>query len=139
VAEIRYKDKKGNDIDRWTMVTDDFSSLTGGVSGHTRTLGMDFQLYYADKAHTRICAVVTYVYAGSPAAEKGMGRGDVVLTVDGREMTPENYRNTVSVRRSDEHMLRSLHSTEKFLTEEETKELLRALAAENERAKTSNK
>jgi hypothetical protein len=36
-------------------------------------------------------------------------------------------------------MLRSLHSTEKFLTEEETKELLRALAAENERAKTSNK
>ncbi|MBR6397927.1 MAG: helix-turn-helix transcriptional regulator [Lachnospiraceae bacterium] len=55
------------------------------------------------------------------------------------KMTPENYRNTVSVRRSDEHMLRSLHSMEKFLTEEETKELLRALAAENERAKTSNK
>lgn len=95
VAEIRYKDKKGNDIDRWTMVTDDFSSLTGGVSGHTRTLGMDFQLYYADKAHTRICAVVTYVYAGSPAAEKGLGRGDVVMTVDGREMTTENYQDLV--------------------------------------------
>ena len=95
VAEIRYKDKKGNDIDRWTMVTDDFSSLTGGVSGHTRTLGMDFQLYYADKAHTRICAVVTYVYADSPAAGAGLVRGDVVMTVDGREMTTDNYQDLV--------------------------------------------
>ena len=95
VAEVRYKDKKGNDIDRWTMVTDDFSSLTGGVSGHTRTLGMDFQLYYFDKTRTRVCAIVTYVYAGSPAAEKGLGRGDVVLTVDGQEMTPENYQDLV--------------------------------------------
>lgn len=55
------------------------------------------------------------------------------------KMTPEAYRNTVSVRRSDDHMLRSLHSTEKFLTEKETKELLRFLALENEKAKTSNK
>ena len=95
VAEIRFKDAGGNDIDRWTMLTDDFASLTGDVSGHTRTLGMDFQLYYADKAHTRVCAVVTYVCAGSPAAEAGLGRGDVVLTVDGREMKPDNYRELV--------------------------------------------
>ena len=95
VAEIRFKDAGGNDIDRWTMLTDDFASLTGDVSGHTRTLGMDFQLYYADKAHTRVCAVVTYVCAGSPAAEAGLGRGDVVLTVDGQEMKPDNYRELV--------------------------------------------
>ena len=95
VAEIRFKDAGGNDIDRWTMLTDDFASLTGDVSGHTRTLGMDFQLYYADKAHTRVCAVVTYVCVGSPAAEAGLGRGDVVLTVDGREMKPDNYRELV--------------------------------------------
>ena len=95
VAEIRFKDAGGNDIDRWTMLTDDFASLTGDVSGHTRTLGMDFQLYYADKAHTRVCAVVTYVCVGSPAAEAGLGRGDVVLTVDGQEMKPDNYRELV--------------------------------------------
>ena len=95
VAEIRFKDAGGKDIDRWTTLTDDFASLTGGVSGHTRTLGMDFQLYYADKAHTRVCAVVTYVCAGSPAAEAGLDRGDVVLAVDGREMKPDNYRELV--------------------------------------------
>ena len=96
VAEIRYKDAAGKDIDRWTMVTDDFASFTGGVSGHTRTLGMDFVLYYTDKTRTRICAVVTYVHAGSPAAEAGIGRGDTVRTVDGYEMTKDNYRDLVS-------------------------------------------
>ena len=96
VAEIRYKDAAGKDIDRWTMVTDDFASFTGGVSGHTRTLGMDFVLYYTDKTRTRICAVVTYVHAGSPAAEAGIGRGDTVRTVNGYEMTKDNYRDLVS-------------------------------------------
>ncbi|MBR5679177.1 MAG: hypothetical protein IKX19_00865, partial [Clostridia bacterium] len=35
------------------------------------------------------CAVVTYTYAGSPAEKAGLRRGDVVLTVDGAEMTPD--------------------------------------------------
>ena len=91
VAEVRYKDAQGNDIDRWTMLTDDYSSLQGGVSGHTRTLGMDFQLYYVDKAQSRICAVVTYTYAGSPARKAGLKRGDVVLSVDGVTLNMDNY------------------------------------------------
>jgi C-terminal processing protease CtpA/Prc len=95
VADIRYKDAAGKDIDRWTMLTDDFASLVGGVSGHTRTFGMDFVLYYADQTHTRICAVVTYTYDASPAAAAGLKRGDVILTVDGREMKPNSYQTIV--------------------------------------------
>lgn len=95
VADLRYKNARGEDIDRWTMLTDDFSSLTGSVSGHTRTLGLDFQLYYTDKTQTRICAVVTYTYAGSPAETAGLKRGDVILTVDGATMTPDNYLDKV--------------------------------------------
>ena len=92
VKDIRYKDADGKDIDRWTLLTDDFEALQGGVSGHTRTFGMDFLLYYASDAHDRIVAVVTYTYADSPADKAGLRRGDVVLTVDGREMTPVNYQ-----------------------------------------------
>ncbi|MBQ9192541.1 MAG: hypothetical protein IJ156_02325 [Bacteroidales bacterium] len=98
VADVRYKDAEGNDIDRWTMLTDDFASLSGGVSGHTRTMGLDFRLYYADKAHTRVCAVVTYTCAGSPAEKAGLGRGDAILTLDGEELTPDNYRDLVQDR-----------------------------------------
>ena len=95
VADIRYKDAAGKDIDRWTLLTDDYASLIGGVSGHTRTIGMDFNLYFADKAKTRICAVVTYTYNLGPAAQAGLGRGDIILAVDGREMTPDNYKEIV--------------------------------------------
>jgi C-terminal processing protease CtpA/Prc len=98
VADVRYKDAAGEDIDRWTMLTDDFAGLTGNVSGHTRTFGMDFQLYYADQAKTRICAVVTYTCASSPAEQAGLGRGDVILTVDGLKMTPDNYQEVVRER-----------------------------------------
>ena len=95
VADIRYKDAAGKDIDRWTMLTDDFASLIGGVSGHTRTFGMDFQLYYVDNSHQRVCAVVTYTYDASPAAAAGLKRGDTILTVDGLEMTRGNYQEIV--------------------------------------------
>ena len=95
VADIRYKDAAGKDIDRWTMLTDDFASLIGGVSGHTRTFGMDFQLYYVDSSHQRVCAVVTYTYDASPAAAAGLKRGDAILTVDGQEMTRGNYQAIV--------------------------------------------
>ena len=95
IAAIRYKDAAGEDIDRWTVLTDDFASMKGGVSGHTRTLGLDFSLYYVDKSRQRVCAVVTFVYADSPAAKAGLGRGDVILTLDGEEMTPDNYQDLV--------------------------------------------
>ena len=98
VADIRYKDAAGKDIDRWTMLTDDFASLVGGVSGHTRTVGMDFVLYYADQARTRIVAVVTYTYGDSPAARAGLRRGDAILTVDGLEMKSDNYQKVVRER-----------------------------------------
>ena len=60
VAKIRYKDAKGDDIDRWTMVTDDFDSFYGSVSGNRKTYGFDFVLYYTDDTRTSLCAVVTF-------------------------------------------------------------------------------
>lgn len=95
VKDIRYKDANGKDIDRWTMLTDDMASMQGSVSGHTRTLGMDFQLYLADESGTTVCAVVTFVYAGSPAEKAGLRRGDIILKVDGSVMTIDNYRTMV--------------------------------------------
>ena len=95
VEEVRYKDAAGNDIDHWTLLTDDLDALLGGVSGHTRTFGLDFRLYYADEAREEIVAVVTFTYAGSPAEKAGLARGDRILTVDGRGMTPDNYQHLV--------------------------------------------
>ena len=95
VSDVRYKDAAGKDIDRWTMLTDDFSGLQGNVSGHTRTFGLDFLLYYVDQKQKKVCAVVTYTYGNSPAEAAGLKRGDVILTVDGKEMTTDNYQDIV--------------------------------------------
>ena len=89
VQKIRYKNAKGEDIDRWTMLTDDFSSFYGSVTGNQKTYGFDFTLAYYDE--TTICAVVTYTYADSPATEAGLKRGDLILKVNGKTMTASNY------------------------------------------------
>ena len=98
VAMVRYKDAEGKDIDKWTQVIDDFESFTSSVAGVSTTLGLDFKLYYADPSKSRVCAIVTFVYAGSPAEQAGLGRGDVIAEVDGMAMTPDNYVSIVNER-----------------------------------------
>ena len=84
VQKIRYKNAKGEDIDRWTMLTDDFSSFYGSVTGNQKTYGFDFTLYGYDG--TTACAVVTYTYADSPAADVGLKRGDAIYKVNGKTL-----------------------------------------------------
>ena len=95
VKQIRYKDAEGKDIDRWTMVTDDFSSFYGSISGNRKTYGFDFVLFYYDKAHTSLCAVVTFTYPGSPAEQAGLKRGDTIVKVNGKSIPAENYSSLI--------------------------------------------
>ena len=96
VAELRYKNAAGEDIDRWTMLTDDFDDFYGSVSGTQKTYGFDFILMYLDSSHTTICAVLTFVYADSPAAAAGLKRGDVIVAVNGTAMNGSNYVSIVN-------------------------------------------
>lgn len=90
VKAIRYKDSAGKDIDRWTMMTDDFESFTSSVAGVYTTTGFDFVLY-SYKGGTQVVGVVTFTYADSPARKAGLKRGDVFDKVNGMTMTPANY------------------------------------------------
>ena len=96
VKTIRYKNAKGEDIDRWTMMTDDYESFIGDIQGVYKTTGLDFVLYYADSAHKKVIGVVTYTYAGSPAEKAGLRRGDVFTEVNGTEMTADNYADLIN-------------------------------------------
>ena len=96
IRDIRYKNEVGEDIDKWTVMTDDFESFTGSVSGVYRTTGLDFQLYYADQTKKKVVGVVTFVYRDSPASRAGLVRGDVFTKVNGQEMTADNYSALVN-------------------------------------------
>ena len=88
VESIRYK-QDGKDYDRWTEVTDNFGQMTSSVEGISTTYGCDIILMKLDE--TYICAVVTVVYAGSPAKEAGLQRGDVIVRINGERMSRGNY------------------------------------------------
>ena len=95
VKQVRYKDASGKDIDHWTMLTDDFASFYGDVSGNGQTYGFDFQLYYFDSSRSSLCAVVTFTYPGSPAEKAGLKRGDVIVEVNGKTIPAENYASLI--------------------------------------------
>ena len=83
-------------MDRWTKLYEDYSSFESFSTGKGETFGMDFSLYYYDEAQTQICAVVNYTYENSPARQTGIRRGDVILSIDGEILTPDNYMTVAS-------------------------------------------
>ena len=93
IRDIRYK-KNGKEYDRWTDITDDYDSMTSSVQGVSTTYGCDIMLMMLDA--TNVCAVVTIVYAGSPAAQAGLKRGDVIIQVNGTQMTKTNYYQLIT-------------------------------------------
>ena len=89
---VRYKDASGKDIDKWTMMTDDYESMVGGTDGVSYgTYGCNYKLYLKEQGKDDVVAFVTFTYPGSPAEKAGLKRGDVVLEIDGKPMNQSNY------------------------------------------------
>lgn len=92
VKKARYKDKFGEDVDKWTMMTDDYTGMTGSTDGvSTGTYGCNFALFYKEEGSDAVVAFVTFTYPDSPAEKAGLQRGDVVLEIDGKELDMTNY------------------------------------------------
>lgn len=92
VKDIRYKDRNGKDIDRWTQMLTSYSETINSMSGQTTSYGYDFLFYHIQENSDALCAVVTLCYPNTPASDAGLKRGDVVLKINGKDITMDNYQ-----------------------------------------------
>jgi C-terminal processing protease CtpA/Prc len=78
-------------IDRFSWIDSSASNLADGINGNIKVLGIKYSIFYTDNTQANIAFVIAYVLKGSPAEKAGLKRGDIILKVDDKTITPSNY------------------------------------------------
>ena len=87
VLKIRYKEN-GKDVDRWTRLFDNYSEETANIE---TTYGFEYALYQAGSSK-QLVLVTTLVYPGSPAEKAGLKRGNLIVGLNNKPITTDNYQ-----------------------------------------------
>lgn len=83
-------------VDRFSMVTDDIDALQNEFNGISKVFGISYSLSYIDNDKSNIAAFLNYVVKGSPAEAAGLKRGDILMKVNGTQLTSSNYTSLLS-------------------------------------------
>lgn len=76
--------------DKWSFITDDVESLKNSFEGVETTFG--YSLAFGRFSNTgNIFALVEYIYPNTPAAQAGIKRGDIIVLMNGKDITDSNY------------------------------------------------
>ncbi|SEJ48380.1 C-terminal processing protease CtpA/Prc, contains a PDZ domain [Dyadobacter sp. SG02] len=83
-------------VDRFSMVTEDFDALQNEFNGISKIFGISYSLSYIDNGKSNLAAFLNYVVKGSPAETAGLKRGDILMKVNGTQLTSSNYTSLLS-------------------------------------------
>ena len=89
VKEIRYH-QGGKEVDHWTELMSDLSSMTSSVQGLGLSFGYDLMSGAISNKQGCYFLIVCYVNKGKPAEKAGLKRGDIIMTIDGNDITASN-------------------------------------------------
>lgn len=89
----KYFSKLLNEKDIFSFITDDADAFKQEQNGISTDMGWDYSFMYGDSERKTVVASINYVYKGTPADRAGILRGDYVMSVNGKQMTPSNYRD----------------------------------------------
>lgn len=95
VDEIRYHES-GTEVDHWTMLTDDLKSFTNSVQGLGVTYGYSLAYGGISGSSGTYFLLIEYVSKNSPAQKAGLKRGDIIITLNGAEITSSNINDAVN-------------------------------------------
>lgn len=87
---------KGQAIDRFSWIVDDYSVLEQELQGTTKNSGVDFRLTYKPGSTTNLVGYVRYIIPNSDASNKDIKRGDVFTAVNGTQLTISNYQGLLA-------------------------------------------
>ena len=101
VQQIRFH-KAGKEVDHWTQLTNNLGEMTSSVQGLGLTYGYELQAGRIANKDGVYFLLVCYVVKDGPAEKGGLKRGDIIMTIDGEEITSSNiydalYTKTVSL------------------------------------------
>jgi len=107
VIDIRYEtdpkvyfDKLLYSEDRWSYITDDLAAFEGSQQGIEKTYGYSLTFgRFVDATGLptgNYFGIVEYVYPNTPASEAGFTRGDLIIRLNGGNITADNYRDLLS-------------------------------------------
>lgn len=86
-----YFEKLRDERDIFSYITDDAEAYNQEESGISTDMGWQVSLMYGDSEKKSVIAAINYVYEGTPAYEAGVRRGDYVMKINDKQMTPSNY------------------------------------------------
>jgi C-terminal processing protease CtpA/Prc len=78
--------------DRFSWIQDDYQELLNSLQGISKESGYEFVLYKENESSSNVIAQIVYIKPGSPAAQAGVKRGDVITHINGQQLTTSNYR-----------------------------------------------
>lgn len=77
------------EIDRFSYITDNYTDLENQFKGITASLGMNYTIGWAKELGIYL-AYVRYVVPNSDSERLGLQRGDVILSINGQQLTRTN-------------------------------------------------
>ena len=90
--------------DRFSYIAEDFAKLTDLLSGVQMDAGYDFSLFLEAEGSQNVVGLINYIKPNSPASLTDLKRGDVFLTVNGKQLTIKNYQE-LQIEMSSPHTL----------------------------------
>jgi len=92
-GKLMYRD------DHWSTLTEDIKGLENQFSGISTTFGYTLKFYYTpfNPQKDEVVAVILYTSPNSPASKANLKRGDVIVEMNGKKLTPQNYTQLYSL------------------------------------------
>lgn len=82
--------------DRFSILVDDYIALENSLSGVSLSNGMEFGLVRYGDGSDNVFGYVRYVLPNTDAETKGLQRGDIFNTIDGTQLTVDNFNGLLS-------------------------------------------